>query len=133
MKVLLVFGTRPEAIKLCPIVHYMRTQVGFDPRVCVTGQHRHLLDQVLEAFKVNSIAYLLKPVTFPDLSASLEKLQNLRDQLVINESKLDKLRSLANDTAPRNYKNRFMVKLGDHIRSLTTDQIIIFFADGGSM
>jgi UDP-N-acetylglucosamine 2-epimerase (non-hydrolysing) len=54
MKVLLVFGTRPEAIKLCPIVHYMREHGGgdFDPRVCVTGQHRHLLDQVLEAFQV---------------------------------------------------------------------------------
>jgi UDP-N-acetylglucosamine 2-epimerase (non-hydrolysing) len=54
IKVLLVFGTRPEAIKLCPIVHYMREHGAgqFDPRVCVTGQHRHLLDQVLEAFQV---------------------------------------------------------------------------------
>jgi UDP-N-acetylglucosamine 2-epimerase (non-hydrolysing) len=54
MKVLLVFGTRPEAIKLCPIVHYMREHAAgeFDPRVCVTGQHRHILDQVLEAFHV---------------------------------------------------------------------------------
>ena len=54
LKVLLVFGTRPEAIKLCPIVHYMREHGAgeFDPRVCVTGQHRHLLDQVLEAFQV---------------------------------------------------------------------------------
>ena len=54
MKVLLIFGTRPEAIKLCPIVHYMREHGSgeFDPRVCVTGQHRHILDQVLEAFQV---------------------------------------------------------------------------------
>ncbi len=54
MKVLLVFGTRPEAIKLCPIVHYMREYGAgeFNPRVCVTGQHRHILDQVLEAFQV---------------------------------------------------------------------------------
>ena len=54
MKVLIVFGTRPEAIKLCPVVHYMREHGAgeFDPRVCVTGQHRHLLDQVLETFAV---------------------------------------------------------------------------------
>ncbi len=54
IKVLIVFGTRPEAIKLCPVVHYMRRhgQGVFDVRVCVTGQHRHLLDQVLDVFEV---------------------------------------------------------------------------------
>lgn len=54
IKVLIVFGTRPEAIKLCPVVHCMRQAPGgeFDVRVCVTGQHRRLLDQVLEVFEV---------------------------------------------------------------------------------
>jgi UDP-N-acetylglucosamine 2-epimerase (non-hydrolysing) len=51
-KVLFVFGTRPEAIKLCPTVLYLRRNTGFDTRVCVTAQHRGLLDQVLEAFGV---------------------------------------------------------------------------------
>lgn len=53
MKVLLVFGTRPEAIKLCPVVRHMRARPSeFDTRVCVTAQHRGLLDQVLEVFDV---------------------------------------------------------------------------------
>jgi UDP-N-acetylglucosamine 2-epimerase (non-hydrolysing) len=53
VKVLLVFGTRPEAIKLCPVVRHMRSRPSdFDVRVCVTAQHRGLLDQVLEVFGV---------------------------------------------------------------------------------
>ena len=48
MKVLLVFGTRPEAIKLFPVVHALRAVPGIDTRICVTAQHRGLLDQVLE-------------------------------------------------------------------------------------
>jgi UDP-N-acetylglucosamine 2-epimerase (non-hydrolysing) len=52
-KVLFIFGTRPEAIKLCPVVLRLRSQPSiFDVRVCVTAQHRHMLDQVLEAFNV---------------------------------------------------------------------------------
>lgn len=45
---MIVFGTRPEAIKLFPVVHALRAQPGIDTRVCVTAQHRGLLDQVLE-------------------------------------------------------------------------------------
>ncbi|RVT40751.1 non-hydrolyzing UDP-N-acetylglucosamine 2-epimerase [Sphingobium algorifonticola] len=48
MKILCVFGTRPEAIKLFPVIHALRAAPGIDVRVCVTAQHRGLLDQVLE-------------------------------------------------------------------------------------
>jgi len=51
-RVLLVFGTRPEAIKLCPLVRALRTRPEFAVRVCVTAQHRQMLDQVLEAFGI---------------------------------------------------------------------------------
>lgn len=51
-KVMLIFGTRPEAIKLCPLVKQLQRRPAFDVRVCVTGQHRQMLDQVLEAFGV---------------------------------------------------------------------------------
>src|SRR5437868_10863101 len=52
-KILLVFGTRPEAIKLCPVIRSLREYpVPFDVKVCVTAQHREMLDQVLEAFGV---------------------------------------------------------------------------------
>ncbi len=54
-KILVVFGTRPEAIKLCPLISALRSHAscaGFETLVCVTGQHRQMLDQVLEVFGV---------------------------------------------------------------------------------
>ena len=51
-KILLVFGTRPEAIKMCPLVNELKTREGIKTVVCVSGQHRQMLDQVLEAFHV---------------------------------------------------------------------------------
>lgn len=52
MKVLSVFGTRPEAIKMAPVVHALSAERNFDARVCVTAQHREMLDQVLELFEI---------------------------------------------------------------------------------
>ncbi len=52
-KVLLVFGTRPEAIKMAPLVAAFKKNTNFLLKVCVTGQHREMLDQVLELFKIN--------------------------------------------------------------------------------
>ncbi|HEX3747805.1 MAG TPA: UDP-N-acetylglucosamine 2-epimerase (non-hydrolyzing) [Bryobacteraceae bacterium] len=52
-KVLLIFGTRPEAIKLCPVLLHLRARAGeFRVRCCVTAQHRQMLDQVLQVFEV---------------------------------------------------------------------------------
>lgn len=51
-KVMLVFGTRPEAIKMCPLVNELKTRENIITKVCVTGQHRQMLDQVLEIFDV---------------------------------------------------------------------------------
>ena len=50
--VMLVFGTRPEAIKMCPLVNELKARKNLKITVCVTGQHRQMLDQVLEAFHV---------------------------------------------------------------------------------
>ena len=47
IKIIVVFGTRPEAIKMFPVVHALRAMPGIETRVCVTAQHRGLLDQVL--------------------------------------------------------------------------------------
>lgn len=52
MKVLTVFGTRPEAIKMAPVVAALNAHATIDSRVCVTGQHRHMLDQVLQLFSI---------------------------------------------------------------------------------
>ncbi|CTS27465.1 non-hydrolyzing UDP-N-acetylglucosamine 2-epimerase [Escherichia coli] len=51
-KVLTVFGTRPEAIKMAPLVHQLANDERFDSRVCVTAQHREMLDQVLGLFEI---------------------------------------------------------------------------------
>ena len=51
-KVMLVFGTRPEAIKMCPLVNELKSRKNLQTLVCVTGQHRQMLDQVLETFGV---------------------------------------------------------------------------------
>ena len=50
--VMLVFGTRPEAIKMCPLVNELKSRKNLNTVVCVTGQHRQMLDQVLDAFSV---------------------------------------------------------------------------------
>ena len=51
-KIMLVFGTRPEAIKMCPLVKELKLRENLEITVCVTGQHRQMLDQVLEAFDI---------------------------------------------------------------------------------
>ncbi|MCK9510362.1 MAG: UDP-N-acetylglucosamine 2-epimerase (non-hydrolyzing) [Pigmentiphaga sp.] len=52
MKILTIFGTRPEAIKMAPVVQALAAEPGFDSRVCVTAQHREMLDQVLALFAI---------------------------------------------------------------------------------
>lgn len=51
-KILAVFGTRPEAIKMAPLVQALQVEDAFDVKVCVTAQHRQMLDQVLQLFKL---------------------------------------------------------------------------------
>src|SRR5262245_46347446 len=51
-RLLVVFGTRPEAIKLCPLIRELAARHCFQVRTCATAQHRTMLDQVLEAFQV---------------------------------------------------------------------------------
>lgn len=51
-KVLLVFGTRPEAIKMAPLVLELKSRKGLNVEVCVTAQHREMLDQVLDLFEL---------------------------------------------------------------------------------
>ena len=51
-KIMIVFGTRPEAIKMCPLINELRSRSSLTVKVCVTGQHRQMLDQVLQAFLI---------------------------------------------------------------------------------
>jgi len=86
-------------------------------------------DYALEAFKNKGIDYLLKPVSFADLSASLDKLKDLSIKLTWGK-KLDSIKETVATLPQKSYKTRFMVKLGDHIRSITAEQIALLFADG---
>ncbi len=96
------------------------------PIIFITAYNEFALD----AFKVNSIDYLLKPITFTDLSISLRKMESLSTQLRWNDDKSKNLIANISNGELKNYKNRFMVKLGEHIRSITSDEIAFFFADG---
>ena len=80
----------------------------------------------IDAFKVNSIDYLLKPVTFTDLSRSLKKLRAMEQQF----SKTEQLAPTIAKMAQRSYKDRFMVRVGMHLRSIMTDTILAFYAEG---
>src|SRR5512134_1675484 len=52
MKILCVLGTRPEAVKMSPIIRQLKATAGIETRVCVTAQHREMLDQVLDLFQI---------------------------------------------------------------------------------
>ena len=52
MRILTVFGTRPEAVKMAPVVKQLAVTPGIEARVCVTAQHRQMLDQVLDLFNI---------------------------------------------------------------------------------
>ena len=88
-------------------------------------------EYALEAFRVNSIDYLLKPVSYDDLFRSLNKLSSLRENLITGSQRIE-LEELAKvlDQYQRTYKSRFMVKVGDHLRSIPVDEITLFYADG---
>jgi UDP-N-acetylglucosamine 2-epimerase (non-hydrolysing) len=55
--VMIVFGTRPEAIKICPLINELRTRKNIKTVVCVTGQHRQMLDQVLDVFSDKRVQF----------------------------------------------------------------------------
>ena len=72
-KIMLVFGTRPEAIKMCPLVNELKKRPNITTLVCVTGQHRQMLDQVLNAFNVK-----------PDFDLSIMKEKQTLFDVTIN-------------------------------------------------
>lgn len=80
-KIMLVFGTRPEAIKMCPLINELKTRKDFQTLVCVTGQHRQMLDQVLTPFSVTpdyDLSIMKDRQTLFDITANiLLKIQNV--------------------------------------------------------
>lgn len=88
-------------------------------------------EYALEAFRVNSIDYLLKPVSDEDLNRSLNKLTSLRENLMEGHHRIE-LEELGRvlERLQKTYKTRFMVKVGEHIRSIPVENIVLFYADG---
>ena len=84
VNLLFIFGTRPEAITLAPLVKEFQNRNGFDVKVCVTGQHRKMLDQVLEFFDIVpdfDLDIMLANQTLFDVTANaLKKLEPVFDQ-----------------------------------------------------
>ena len=63
MKVMVVFGTRPEAIKMAPLVKALQATPGLQTVVCVTAQHRQMLDQVLRLFEITPVGLCASAAT----------------------------------------------------------------------
>lgn len=84
---MLVFGTRPEAIKMCPLVNELKTREKIETIVCVTGQHREMLDQVLEAFHV-----------VPDIDLSIMRQKQTLFDITINI--LNKIKGVLEEVKP---------------------------------
>ena len=80
-KVLFVFGTRPEAIKLAPIIHKMAADKAFEVRVCVTAQHREMLDQVLDIFNIKTDFDL-------NLMKDSQTLENITARIIVKVSEV---------------------------------------------
>ncbi len=86
-KIMLIFGTRPEAIKMCPLVKELQTRQSLKTIVCVTGQHRSMLDQVLQAFDV-----------IPDYD--LDIMKERQDLFDITAAVLDKVKPVLKEVRP---------------------------------
>ncbi len=97
------------------------------PIIFTTAYNQYAID----AFKVNGLDYLLKPVTYDKLAESLEKIDRLKSNLgKQDDPPYQDLNKLLTQLKEKTYKNRFMVKVGDHIKSITIDDIVLFFAEG---
>lgn len=106
-------------------------EVSLDiPVIFTTAYNEYAID----AFKANGIDYLLKPITFEALTESLDKFKNLKTRLSepgqSEATSVIDLQSALQMLSKREYKTRFMVKIGEHIKSVTTDQIELFYAEG---
>lgn len=83
-RVMVVFGTRPEAIKMCPLIKAIKLDNSFCVSVCVTGQHKQMLDQVLDAFGVEpdyNLAIMKDKQTLFDVTVNiLERIKEVLDE-----------------------------------------------------
>ncbi len=98
-------------------------QITIDkPVIFITAFDEYAID----AFKVNSIDYILKPVTFTDLSNALHKLKKLQASYNLNKA----VKNVSKIVSEKKVKDRFLVRLGNHIHAINTTDISLFYAEG---
>ena len=83
-------------------------------------------EYAIDAFKVNSIDYILKPITFTDVSKAMNKLKSMQNIFGMQEAVEEAEKMIGK----KKLKDRFLVKLGNHIHSIKTEQIALFYAEG---
>jgi DNA-binding LytR/AlgR family response regulator len=83
-------------------------------------------EYAIDAFKVNSIDYILKPITFTDVSKAIGKLKKLQSVFSGN----DHVQNAVKEITGKKTKDRFLVRLGNHIHSIKTEDISLFYAEG---
>jgi UDP-N-acetylglucosamine 2-epimerase (non-hydrolysing) len=108
MKVLSVFGTRPEAVKMAPIVRLLQQTTGVESRVCVTAQHRQMLDQVLELFQI-------KPNYDLDLMRENQSLASISASIFIHL-----------DPVLMDFQPDWVLVVGDTTTVVTTSQLAYY-------
>lgn len=108
MKVLSVFGTRPEAVKMAPIVRLLQQTTGVESRVCVTAQHRQMLDQVLELFHI-------KPNYDLDLMRENQSLASISASIFIHL-----------DPVLMDFQPDWVLVVGDTTTVVTTSQLAYY-------
>ena len=82
-------------------------------------------EYAVDAFKVNSIDYVLKPITFTDISKAMSKLKSMQSLFNVNDVK-----KVVEVIHQKKEKDRFLVRLGNHIHSIKTEEIALFYAEG---
>lgn len=98
-------------------------KVGFfKPVIFITAHNQY----ALEAFQANGIDYLLKPIRYASFAASLDKFHQLKESSIENQPNQTLWKTLSNPS----YKERFMVKIGEHIHTVPSSGIKLFFAEG---
>jgi DNA-binding LytR/AlgR family response regulator len=84
-------------------------------------------EYALKAFKVNSIDYILKPLDKEELNAALKKLETLRGHEPTQQKMLESI-TMAMQSLTKKYKERFVLKVGEHLKSVAVDEILFFFS-----
>ncbi len=97
------------------------------PIIFITAYNEY----AIKAFELHSIDFLLKPLSYEALVKSLDKLKNMKQHFILSHNNINiNTLSKSINTNAQQFKHRFIVKIGDHIKYITIDEIALFYAEG---